>query len=198
MELSEGEEIVGLPRGIGTPAWRELLQQRKEEFLERWKIMGATHSEESGETVQEETVKSEEPQEDTGMFSKEALKALGWEYGLPRFYVLLLEMGRIHSKKNRDYTSIHPLENFFRVAMNVGISPENVVEVMVATKSARIKSLLEEGVDPQNESLLDSYLDRAVYSILGAAIHEMSGEEQAKLCERIATAGLFEEDEDEA
>ncbi len=136
--------------------------------------------------------------EDAGMFSKEARKVLGWEHGLERFYELLVQMGRIHSKKNRDYTSIHPLENFFRVAMNVGISPENVVEVMVATKSARIKSLLEEGVDPQNESLLDSYLDRAVYSILGAAIHEMSDEEQARLCERIATEDLFVEGEDEA
>lgn len=159
--------------------------------------MGATHSEEPVEGVQEETMESKE--EEMGMFSKEARKVLGWEHGLGRFYELLMRCGSIHSKKNRDYTSIHPLENFFRVAMTVGISPEDVVEVFVATKSARIKSLHEQGAEPENESLLDSYIDRAVYSLLGAAIHEMSGEEQAKLCEHIATEDLFvEEGEDEA
>ena len=146
--------------------------------------------------VQEETVKSEEPQEDTGMFSKEARKVLGWEHGLERFYELLVEIGRIHSKKNRDYTSIHPLENFFRVAMDVGITPEDVIEVMVATKSARIRSLRKRGVSPQNESLSDSYRDRSVYSLLGDAISEMSDEEQYALFERIATEEMFEEGED--
>ncbi len=202
----------GWAAGIGTAAWRALLQRevnKIDSMIMEERGMGATHSERPYvESVQEETPESEESrEEDTGMFSEEALRALGWEYGLPRFYVLLLEMGRIHSKKNHDYTSIHPLENFFRTAMDVGITPEQVVEVFISTKSVRIRTLLQSESGPMNESLRDSYIDRAVYSMLGAAIAEMTPGEQFDLFAEIATNELFEEcsecgqeleDEDEA
>ena len=42
---------------------------------------------------------------------------------------------------------------------------------MIQTKQSRIKSLIRPGVEPNNESLDDSLLDRAVYSVLAVAAY---------------------------
>ena len=108
--------------------------------------------------------------------TNQLMAGMGWSSGHRDFYQYLVMMGDTHHRKNQDYSAYHPLENFFRVALDVGISPEKVVEVFIATKSIRIQSLLSKGALPQNESIVDSYLDRAVYSLIGAVIHSMDDE----------------------
>lgn len=80
------------------------------------------------------------------------------------------DIEEIHKKKAADYAAEgNPFSNFEEVAEQTGISTQNVIEVMIAIKNARIKNLGTKTDKPENEPLLDSYLDRAVYCIIAYA-----------------------------
>lgn len=78
--------------------------------------------------------------------------------------ITIVEMNR---KKRADYTNGKDIYSNFKGAANtVGLTPLDAVNLLIATKEERIKSLKLNNRGPANESVLDSYLDRAVYSVL--------------------------------
>lgn len=94
-------------------------------------------------------------------------------YGHPRFYELLEEMAEMHSRKNHDYAETNdPLSNFREVANQTDLTPFQVIRMFLATKSARIKQLSKKENLVKGESIIDSLMDNAVYSLLGILILE--------------------------
>lgn len=80
---------------------------------------------------------------------------------------VLERMLDMHIKKARDYASKdNPFTNFEDVAHTTGVPVDQVFRQFIAVKLARLKNLLKDGRNPQNESIEDSKLDLAVYSLL--------------------------------
>lgn len=86
-------------------------------------------------------------------------------HGDPRFYALLEEIAELHSRKNHDYApSSEPLANF-RMAEKLGVPGWKGVLVRMSDKWSRIQQLAS-GKTAKNESLRDSLIDNAVYSLI--------------------------------
>lgn len=85
----------------------------------------------------------------------------------PHFDQLLGEMRALHERKGHDYArGDNPYSNFEEAAAEAGVSVDTVFRVMVAIKNARIRELESSGKTPQNEALLDSYMDGLMYRAL--------------------------------
>jgi hypothetical protein len=85
--------------------------------------------------------------------------------GDPRFYALLDEIADLHSRKSHDYApQDDPLLNF-KATSALGVRPVVGVLVRMTDKWNRIAQLVK-GKTPKNESLRDSLVDLAVYSLL--------------------------------
>ena len=75
-------------------------------------------------------------------------------------------------KKGGDYASEDKLSNF-KLAGNIcGLTPELNCLSLIATKVARLGVLLNSNKEPNNESIQDSVLDLANYTILLSMILE--------------------------
>lgn len=88
---------------------------------------------------------------------------------------ILSRIQEIHSKKNDDYTSGQPFENFERAALLLSWFKDNKDKAYVnhiATKLARLATLLNTGKIPNNESIDDSFLDLCTYCILWYASYQ--------------------------
>lgn len=87
------------------------------------------------------------------------------------FEAILVEIVETNRRKRADYTSegSSPWENFDRTEEQVAGFHGVAVETLIATKQARLRALRSRGNDPQNESIADTLLDRAVYSIIALA-----------------------------
>src|SRR3954452_5515233 len=87
---------------------------------------------------------------------------------MDNFDEILDTMRELHARKAADYTNgLDPFSNFKHSAEQVGITPGLACEVLIATKQARLKELLGSvGKAAQNESVEDTLLDRAVYSVI--------------------------------
>lgn len=91
--------------------------------------------------------------------------------GHPRFYELIAQICELHERKNADYArDDDPLSNFRR-AESLGIPAWKAVLVRMSDKWSRIEEL-SQGKVPQNESLTDSLIDNAVYSLLAIVLLE--------------------------
>jgi hypothetical protein len=85
------------------------------------------------------------------------------------FEKLLAEIQTLHDKKNHDYAKdSDPLSNFRR-AEAFGIPAHKGVMVRMSDKWSRIEQL-SAGKKPENESLRDSLIDLAVYSLLAVIL----------------------------
>lgn len=98
------------------------------------------------------------------------------KYGEPRiseFIELLDKMREIHLRKNQDYaTNSNPFNNFefsSRIIKEFNNDIDKVFVTLIATKLARLATLLNRGGIPQNESIEDSFLDLTVYCGLWAS-----------------------------
>lgn len=88
------------------------------------------------------------------------------------FMELTRQMQEIHHKKNNDYTSGNPDENFERMGIISSWFSNQIDKVfatMVAVKLARLGVLLSSQREPNNESVEDSFLDLCTYCALWAA-----------------------------
>lgn len=89
----------------------------------------------------------------------------------------IVEMRR---RKKADYnTQGNPFDNFEDTAHMMGLDGFTEVEAAffnVLQKASRIRSLRKQGKldDPTNESVTDTYLDMAVYSVICYALHLIS------------------------
>ncbi len=93
--------------------------------------------------------------------------------GNPRFHKLLQKMAEVHDKKSADYASTsNYYSNFEKAAAAAGVSVDDVFNTLIEVKTARLVELMKNGKTPQNESVQDTLLDRAVYCILHASYYE--------------------------
>jgi hypothetical protein len=102
---------------------------------------------------------------------------------LSSFEKVMSEMLETHRRKRADYASHEdPFRNFRDCGAQLGLTAGHSVELHLATKQARLKTLLPrhwEHGDAQvnNESLEDTLLDRAVYSVIALAMWREGGYE---------------------
>lgn len=88
---------------------------------------------------------------------------------IPEFIQTLEQMKEIHIKKNKDYASEeNPFSNFDFSDLMMRMFPDRHKTFVwpIATKLARLSSLLQSGNIPNNESIEDSFVDIANYIIL--------------------------------
>jgi len=89
----------------------------------------------------------------------------------------LIPIVEMHRRKRADYAKDGtPFDNFETSSSLMGLDgfgPAESALFNVTQKLARLKSLRQNGRmhDPQNEAVLDTYLDLAVYGILAYAIY---------------------------
>lgn len=88
---------------------------------------------------------------------------------------LLEKIQKIHDSKNEDYTSLGYYENFTRsaeIASWFKNDEDKPFVILIATKLARLATLLSSEKKPNNESIDDSFLDLCTYCILWATFHQ--------------------------
>lgn len=87
---------------------------------------------------------------------------------------ILLTMYAVNKAKRADYTGDRGMFANFTEASEQAHSPStgHGIEYMIATKQSRLKGLLKPGAaKPNNESVEDTLLDRAVYSVIALAAY---------------------------
>ena len=102
----------------------------------------------------------------------DALKGVAF-HGHPRFYELLVKMADLHSRKNHDYAGKgNPLRNFYK-CREQGIEPWRGVMVRLSDKWSRLESFCRQGkLEVKGESVVDTLMDNAVYSLLAILLFE--------------------------
>jgi hypothetical protein len=91
----------------------------------------------------------------------------------PAFNQLIEEIKALHESKNHDYASdVDPLSNLRR-SEALGVPAWKGVLVRLTDKWSRIEQLAS-GKAPKHESLRDSLIDNAVYSLLAVIILDES------------------------
>lgn len=92
---------------------------------------------------------------------------------IPEFMTALDKMKEIHRTKNDDYAaSDNPFSNFDvqEYFSNLYTSPRDKVFVtMLAVKFARLATLLNKSTEPNHESIEDTFIDAANYTLLWRA-----------------------------
>lgn len=83
-----------------------------------------------------------------------------------QFKELVSKMETTLLKKGNDYANSDRLSNFKLAGSIAGLSPEVQCLSLISTKVARLGVLLNSDKKPNNESIQDSVLDLANYSIL--------------------------------
>ena len=88
------------------------------------------------------------------------------------FERVLIEMVKLSRKKAHDYASEDDrFSNFRETADHLGLEAIDSCDLLVATKQARLKQLRAKG-RAMNESMRDTYVDRAVYSVIAVALYD--------------------------
>lgn len=85
---------------------------------------------------------------------------------------LLEKINIVHEKKADDYSSEGFYANFEEAANLVKLFKDpthQVFAALIGVKWSRIANLLNKGVEPNNESVADSFLDVTTYSALFAS-----------------------------
>lgn len=97
--------------------------------------------------------------------------------GHPRFYALLEELAELHHRKNADYSEPGTALGNLLAAKRVGLTPFMGVMVRLQDKFARIENLVRKGGvgEVKTESLRDTLIDNAVYSLLAIVLLEEEG-----------------------
>jgi hypothetical protein len=100
------------------------------------------------------------------------------KFGHPTFYKLLDEMAELHSRKNHDYAGTKdPLRNL-KSAERLGIDPFLAVLVRLQDKWSRLESLAQTDPLVKGESIEDTLMDNAVYSLLAIILLREKKEKQ--------------------
>ena len=94
-------------------------------------------------------------------------------HGHPKFYDLLEQMAKMHNRKNHDYArDDDPLSNL-RACRSLGIQPFVGVMVRLQDKWDRIISFItKDELKVKGESIKDTLMDNAVYSLLAIILLE--------------------------
>ena len=87
----------------------------------------------------------------------------------PKFHELLKEIAELHDKKNTDYASEQDCLSNLRGCSRLGLPPVVGTVIRMQDKWGRIENFFQNG-DLKNESLRDSFIDNAVYSLLAVLL----------------------------
>lgn len=88
------------------------------------------------------------------------------------FESAIWDMVKMNRKKRADYAGNgNPFQNFIDSAYQINTVPGMSCEQLIATKQARLRNLINSGRVPQNESVEDTILDRAVYAAIALAMY---------------------------
>lgn len=82
------------------------------------------------------------------------------------FEKMVSDMKSVMFRKGQDYSNKDRLSNFKLAGSICGLTPELNALSLIATKVARLGVLLKSDSKPNNESIQDSVLDLANYSVL--------------------------------
>ena len=94
---------------------------------------------------------------------------------------ILIKIVNTNRRKRADYAQDGDIfSNFRQASFAAGVTPEQGIEYMIATKQARLMALRSNGRPPSNESVEDTMLDRAVYAIIALAYREQALETTIK------------------
>lgn len=95
------------------------------------------------------------------------------QFGHPDFYKLLEQMADLHSCKNHDYAGTSdPLKNL-RACKRLNLEPFLGVVVRLQDKWSRLEEFVKSGqLMVKNESVLDTLMDNAVYSLLAIILYK--------------------------
>jgi hypothetical protein len=85
---------------------------------------------------------------------------------IKHFEALTSQMKEILFKKGNDYANTDRLSNFKLAGAICGLTAERNCLTLIATKVARLGVLLNTENKPNNESIQDSIVDLANYSVL--------------------------------
>lgn len=92
----------------------------------------------------------------------------------PKFDAVVAEIMALHDGKSHDYAEDQdPLSNLRR-AKSLGVDPVKGVLIRLSDKWSRIEQL-SAGKTPKNESLRDTLIDNAVYSLLAVVLLDEQG-----------------------
>lgn len=88
------------------------------------------------------------------------------------FESVIAEMLELYHRKRKDYAGNgDAFSNFRRSADQVQAAPILSTEVLIATKQARLRELMWTlDREPVNESIDDTLIDRAVYSVIAIVL----------------------------
>jgi hypothetical protein len=103
-----------------------------------------------------------------------------YDSGSSQFGAILLEVAKMHAGKGKDYsTEDDPHSNFRRAADQLGTGAWHQAEALIAIKQARLRELYPWRTDKTAtyESLRDTLLDRAVYSVIALCLFDDEAEE---------------------
>ena len=95
------------------------------------------------------------------------------QFGHPDFYKLLKQMADLHSRKNHDYAGTSdPLKNL-RACKRLNLEPFLGVLVRLQDKWSRLEEFVKSGqLMVKNESVIDTLMDNAVYSLLAIILYQ--------------------------
>lgn len=79
------------------------------------------------------------------------------------------ELSRTLASKNQDYAMGGEFSNFEESGQFAGVQPFHLILAQIGIKCTRIATLHNAGYEPNNESLRDSLVDLAGYSVIAAA-----------------------------
>lgn len=88
------------------------------------------------------------------------------------FDTVLDEIRELNRRKRGDYASdADPWSNFREAGEHAGLPAGKIVEALIGVKNARLRNLVDSERSPNNESVEDTLVDRAVYSIIAVAMY---------------------------
>ncbi len=101
------------------------------------------------------------------------------QFGHPKFYEMLKQMADLHSRKNHDYAGdSDPLKNL-KACTRLNLRPFMGVMVRLQDKWSRLEEFVKSGkLMVKGESVIDTLMDNAVYSLLAIIIYEEQQKEQ--------------------
>lgn len=98
-----------------------------------------------------------------------------------RFQAEIAELIALHQRKGMDYATEEDEHLNFRIAANqMGYTAWQQCEAMVAHKQSRMRELYpwRTGKTPRNESIRETLIDRAVFSIIAVCLYDDEYKEQ--------------------
>lgn len=101
------------------------------------------------------------------------------QWGHPDFYKMLEQMADLHSRKNHDYAGTSdPLKNL-RACKRLNLTPFLGVLVRLQDKWSRLEEFVKSGqLMVKNESVIDTLMDNAVYSLLAIILYKEQQKEE--------------------